>query len=226
MSSDTVEARASQGDVEAQCTLALLYELGLDREVDLAAAKRWWHVAAKAGNAWAQLRLAKYFRAGSDKQGDLFAESQWLAKAEEQGFVPRQAAAAALLATPALSGKIILGIYEGPLLEVISQGLSAHNFDLKLPNAGRTIIQILAENPDAKLVVFGLDFDIGKSLPTLRTLNTLRSSVPIVIISQKIPRESVAQWQHLQICKWLGSECQAQQIASEILNCLGTKRHG
>jgi hypothetical protein len=223
---DSVETRASDGDVEAQCALALLYELGIDREIDLSAAKRWWMVAAKAGNAWAQLKLSRYFASTGDKAGDAFAESQWLSKAAEQGMLPRQKSVAALHSKPALTGKIIVGIYDGPMVETVAGELSRNSLDVKLPVGRQTVVEILAEHPDAKMLVLGLDHDLGKSLPILRTLNTLRTSVPIVIVSQKIPRESVAQWQHLQVAKWLNPAQGGNAIAREIVDALEGKSHG
>ena len=223
---DSVEARASAGDVDAQCTLALLYELGLDREIDLAAAKRWWMVAAKAGNAWAQLKLSRYFADSPGKSGDSFAESQWREKAAEQGMVTRQQAVAILKSDPVKIGKVIIGIYDGPMLEVVASELTRNSYDVKLPAGKQSVLEVLAEHPDAKMLVVGLDHDLGKSLPILRTLNTLRSSIPIIILSQKIPRESVAQWQHLNVVKWLNPSLGANPAAMEIIGLLGVQYHG
>ena len=47
---ESVEEKAKSGDVEAQCNLAFLFEIGLDREIDLEQALYWWQQAAAQGN--------------------------------------------------------------------------------------------------------------------------------------------------------------------------------
>ncbi|SMF50220.1 response regulator [Pseudobacteriovorax antillogorgiicola] len=48
--STKVEKLAEEGDPEAQCSLAFLFEIGLDRDVDLDQALSWWRKAADQGH--------------------------------------------------------------------------------------------------------------------------------------------------------------------------------
>jgi len=69
---------AEQGDIQAQFTLAIMYEGGLGVSQDRAEAVKWWRKAADQGSAYAQFML------GGMSKDDAEAV-KWYRKAAEQG---------------------------------------------------------------------------------------------------------------------------------------------
>lgn len=79
---------ADQGDAEAQCIVANMYQLGLGLERDVLEAVRWYEKSAEQGYGVASNNLAGIFTMGD--QGiaiDRTEAEKWYQKAKEQGFL-------------------------------------------------------------------------------------------------------------------------------------------
>ncbi len=80
--------RADNGDVDAQSSLAWLYEVGLGVERNLKEAARMFRLAAKAGDVQAQYALAVMLKTGSGVEQDQEQSLMWLKKAAQRGHGP------------------------------------------------------------------------------------------------------------------------------------------
>lgn len=87
-----LQKKASEGDVDAQKALGLLYELGLAHgkaeEPDFARAKGYWEAAAKKGDPLAMFTLGSLAERGEgDTPPDPATATHWYNKAKAAGFV-------------------------------------------------------------------------------------------------------------------------------------------
>lgn len=77
---------AAQGDIDAQCHLGLMYELGYGVAQDFKLAGKWYRLAALAGDAVAQSHLALLLEAGAlGPRPDYSQAAKWYRRAAEQG---------------------------------------------------------------------------------------------------------------------------------------------
>jgi len=85
-----VRAAADEGQVQAQCNLGHLYEMGHGLVQCDAEAARWTKKAAESGHAVAQCGLAFYFMEGRGVQQSHEEAAQWYRHAAEQGNAEAQ----------------------------------------------------------------------------------------------------------------------------------------
>lgn len=79
------QALARKGEVRAQVAIAGMYRFGEGRQVDFAAAARWYARAAEAGDPIAQLNYAELLETGRGVARDLAAARMWFGRAAAQG---------------------------------------------------------------------------------------------------------------------------------------------
>jgi len=92
------ERAARAGDVEAQTTVASMYQLGQGADVDMQTAVQWYKQAAGHGYAPAQFNLANLYRKGDGLEQQDKTAFSWYLKAARQGFAPAQNALAYMYA--------------------------------------------------------------------------------------------------------------------------------
>lgn len=83
--SDLIE-RANKGEADAMFAVGLLYELGLDRPVDLKMAFAWMQKAAQIGDARAMAKVAESYALGRGVERNDELASKWSEKAQTKGF--------------------------------------------------------------------------------------------------------------------------------------------
>src|SRR5262245_21601911 len=83
--------KAEAGDVEAQFTLAVMYDLGVDVPRNYAESGKWYLKAANQGLAEAQFKLGvRYFEFGKKAKENYTTAFSWFYKAANQGIVEAQ----------------------------------------------------------------------------------------------------------------------------------------
>ncbi|MDQ3232829.1 MAG: hypothetical protein M3Q07_13510, partial [Pseudobdellovibrionaceae bacterium] len=82
MTEADLETKAAEGDTEAQCSLAFLYEIGIEREQDYRKAAHYWQMAANAGRQLAIDKIELLLAEGK-------IQASWLESAQPQAVAPR-----------------------------------------------------------------------------------------------------------------------------------------
>ena len=80
---EALQARAEQGDVDAQSRLGLIYRSGLGVDSDDALAFHWFRIAAEAGDPAAQHYLGLFYLSGIGTEVDLEQAAYWLRRCAE-----------------------------------------------------------------------------------------------------------------------------------------------
>ncbi len=94
----TAQAKAKQGDPEAQLTLGDAYVSGEGVQQDYTQAAKWYRQAAEAGKARAQAALGDLYDAGQGVPQDDAQAAKWYRRAAEQGLASAQYELASLYA--------------------------------------------------------------------------------------------------------------------------------
>lgn len=81
---------AEAGSADAQFLLGQLYEAGVGRRRDLAAAATWYRMAAEQGHRLAQYKLGLMRYGGSGVARDAAKAAEWYRKAADQGLAEAQ----------------------------------------------------------------------------------------------------------------------------------------
>lgn len=84
------QAKAEQGDAQAQCYLGDIYLMGGGVSKDAKLAVKWYRKAAEQGNAEGQVKLASLYEMGHGVTKDDVKAVEWVRKAAEQGYTPAQ----------------------------------------------------------------------------------------------------------------------------------------
>jgi TPR repeat protein len=79
---------AAQGDMEAQCMVGTIYDLGLETPVDACKAAKWYFAAAAQGSGLASNNLSTLFLVGGEAfPVDKVEAEKWRQRALDQGFI-------------------------------------------------------------------------------------------------------------------------------------------
>jgi hypothetical protein len=81
----TLEAKAKEGDIEAQYEMGWRHAIGMDVELDDEVAVEWLQTAAAAGHSLAQNNLGARFYSGDGVDRDIKQAYRWFFKAASQG---------------------------------------------------------------------------------------------------------------------------------------------
>lgn len=93
-STDEINKKAQQGDVNAQYYLGFQYELGLEMEQNNEQAYYWYSQAAKQGDARSQYALGYLYSEGIGVQRDLQQAKEWFEMSSAQDYPEAQYALA------------------------------------------------------------------------------------------------------------------------------------
>tara|TARA_B100000959_G_scaffold208624_1_gene219105 strand:- start:85 stop:459 length:375 start_codon:yes stop_codon:yes gene_type:complete len=80
-----LEAKAEEGDIEAQYEMGWRHAIGMDVELDDEIAVEWLQTAAAAGHSLAQNNLGARFYSGDGVGRDIKQAYRWFFKAASQG---------------------------------------------------------------------------------------------------------------------------------------------
>ncbi len=209
MSSEETKKKAEAGSMEAQCSMALLYELGIDRKIDFNEAAKWWKLAANQGSIWAAKKLRQLADA---KKISLTAEDvSKIAKAaplkhpadlSEFSASPRKAVAKA----PASGAKKILVVDDDPIiLEVVSILLSRENFAVVTASDGQDALTRIAENPDISALIVDMKMPVMSGFEFLHFIRKkqILEGVPIIFLTSFAQYEYVEEAKRLHVNAWI-----------------------
>lgn len=194
MTDADLESKALSGDVEAQCSIAFLYEIGLDRPQNYQKAAIFWQMAAKAGK---QLAI--------DKLQQLVALGRLPATALEATGPKTTLSSGDLKPSPGSSPKILLADDEEELRSLMVEYLEASGFRVVLASNGEDAVQKVLSNPDIKVIVTDLKMPKLNGLQFINTLRRMQLApeARIVVMTAYSQPNLIAEGKRLAVDTWL-----------------------
>lgn len=207
VTTEELKSRAEAGDVEAQSSLGLLYELGLDvGKADPKEAAKWWSKAAKAGDAQAQFALAEIITHEFEDNEENRAMAHALySKAEQKGHL-RIDKALRFFGREGGKGARILIVDESPKVLHDMKAMVDGEGAVGIPaSSGAEALHILRKSQDFGLVFVELDMRAMTGLDFVRAVraNPLTEKLPIVIVAVTNSAEAVLKAKQLGISGWI-----------------------
>ncbi len=207
----TLEEKAQIGDAEAQCKLALLFEVGLQGTPNYEKAAFWWRQAANQGSGWALEKLALLIKAklipGSDKDA-----LELSAKARDAGY---RGIGESLRSDPPKSPeenrvkgaakKVLVVEDEEVLRQLLQILLTQAGFQVVMAENGQNGIETISQNPDIALIICDLQMPKMNGFQFVQTLRNINAveGIPIVIVTAFTKPEYVEKGKKLGIQAWL-----------------------
>ena len=169
--STEVEKLAEQGDAEAQCSLAFLFEIGLDRDVDLEMALHWWKKAAAQGHPIAL-----------EKVGELSDAEESLDEDEKPGTPGRLVSE--------VKEKVLLIEDEDDLRSILENELEENGYSVLAVEDGKSALNLLISNPDIQVIVTDLKMPKMNGIQFIKTIRKMRVALnPMTECRKKMPSQ-------------------------------------
>ncbi|HET9237187.1 MAG TPA: response regulator [Oligoflexus sp.] len=218
MAEADLETKAAAGDTEAQCSLAFLYEIGIEREQDYRKAAQYWQMAAKAGRQLAVDKLKLLLEEGK-------IEASWL----EPEITESPGARIAHESRPGmeLGPKILMADDEEELRTIVSEVLHQAGYRVIQALNGEEAVQKVLANPDVRLIITDLKMPKLNGLQFVKTLRRMRlaESSRIVVMTAYSQPALIAEGKKLAIDSWLVKPVQPETLLETVKRLLERKNH-
>ncbi len=196
MAEADLDTKASEGDTEAQCSLAFLFEIGIERPQDYRKAAHYWQMAAKAGRQLAIDKLRQLLDDGK-------IEASWLDSPATLTTAPRNAAEE----RPGmeLAPKILMADDEEEIRNLMAEVLTNAGFRIVHASNGEEAVQQVMAHPDIRLIVTDLKMPKLNGLQFVKTLRRMRlaESAKIIVMTAYSQPALIAEGKKLSIDAWL-----------------------
>lgn len=213
---EELKKRAEAGDVEAQSSLGLLYELGFEvPAADAKEAAKWWGMAAKAGNSTAQFSLAELLTHEFEDSEENKAMAQALYKKAESGGFIRADKAMRLLDKDSGSAWKVLVVDDTATVRIsVKAFLEAEGCEVFEAVDGQDAINRLRKTPDIKIVFTDINMPNMDGFEMIRSmrLSSQWADIPVVIMTAENSEEAVATGRKLQVSGWILKPARPQLI--------------
>lgn len=195
MANVTVEEKAGKGDTEAQCALAFLFEIGLDRPQNYRQAAHFWQLAAKVGNQLAISKLEQLLR--DDKIQTCWLDQSTLPSPNKKPQKEREGGQ--------ISQKILLADDEDEIRILTGNFLELAGFKIIHAVNGEEAIQKILANPDIKIIVTDLKMPKLNGLQMVKTLRRMQvaETAKIVMMTAFSQPTLIAEGKKLNVDAWL-----------------------
>ncbi len=206
---DSLEKRAEEGDVEAQCNLAFLYEIGLDRILDMEKALFWWQQAAQQGHPIA-----------TEKVNLLLGEDQ-LEK------LPHPQSTHTFHTGKDIQTKILLLEDEPTLRAILTKSLEGQGYMVILKENGEEGIKALLSNPDVKVIITDLKMPVMNGMQFIKTLRKmhLAEEAIIVVMTAFSKPELIEAGKKFAVDHWLAKPFEASKLLEAIQLAMSKRLH-
>lgn len=199
MAEAELETKAADGDTEAQCSLAFLYEIGIERDQNYRQAAHYWQMAAKAGRQLAIDKLKLLLKEGK-------IQASWLESLQAEAEAPAHPRVTQE-SRPAmeLSPKILMADDEDEIRMLMAEALEKAGFRIIHVSNGEAAVQQVVTNPDIRLIITELKMPILNGLQFVKTLRRMRlaESARIVVMTAYSQPSLIAEGKKLAIDAWL-----------------------
>jgi len=192
------ELQAIEGDVEAQCVVAFLYEMGIDRPQDYRKAAHFWQLAAKSGRQMAIDKLQNLIEKGK-------VQAAWLGDDLMPLDGKSNKALSQSLPTGQWLGKILIVDIDPQFRSSTVKTLEAAGYQTVQAKSGEEAVQVVIANPDLKLITTGLKLAKMNGLKFVQTMRRMRlaESARIIVITMYAQPKLIAMGKQLSVDAWL-----------------------
>lgn len=217
--------KAVLGDVSAMKSLALLYELGIEREQDLAKSFKWWKNAALAGDSQAQLNTAEMLSSGEGIEPNHVEAQYWRFKANSQkAFSWNQSRSS--IDQEKKSIKKVLIVDDEPLICSMLASLCAELGCDAIPvQSAKDAVKVINDQPGINLVLLDNvmpEFSGIQFLSLVRRMKFI-SGVPIVVISGQSEKSHVEHFKKLGISLFITKPMKPEAVSNALKKYLDLK---
>lgn len=194
MSELDLEKKALAGDVESQCSLALLHELGLDRPQDFEKAAYFLQMAVKGGSSLAFDKLKAF--CGSGKVSEA-----WLSDLDLPSEKTAPPKAMALKSVP----KLLLLEDEEDLREMVCETLQMAGYEVTTAGDGEEGLQKLRELNDLHLILTDLKMPKMNGLQFMAAVKKLglAKEPPLVVMTAFSQQKVIDEGKKLGVAAWI-----------------------
>lgn len=212
-----LEERAEAGDTEAQCALAFLYEIGVDRPQDFQRVAHFWQMAAKAGRQLAVDKLQQLLDEGK-------IQAAWLDNSPSH--VTNKSAVHDPI--PGLFGtKVLMADDEVDIRALICEALEEFGIKTIQAENGEEGVQKILANPDIKLIITDLKMPKMNGLQMIKTLRRMQvaESARIIVMTSYTQASLIAEGKKLNVDAWLVKPVRQDALIETIKRLLERKTH-
>jgi CheY-like chemotaxis protein len=218
MAEADLETKAAAGDTEAQCSLAFLYEIGIEREQDYRKAAQYWQMAAKAGRQLAVDKLKLLLEEGK-------IEASWLDPETTES--PNTRITHESRPGMEMGPKILMADDEEELRTMMTDVLQQAGYRVIQALNGEEAVQKVLANPDVRIIITDLKMPKLNGLQFVKTLRRMRlaESARIVVMTAYSQPALIAEGKKLAIDSWLVKPVRQDTLVETVKRLLERKNH-
>jgi CheY-like chemotaxis protein len=218
MAEADLETKAAAGDTEAQCSLAFLYEIGIEREQDYRKAAQYWQMAARAGRQLAVDKLKLLLEEGK-------IEASWLDPETTES--PKTHITHESRPGMDMGPKILMADDEEELRTMMTDVLQQAGYRVIQALNGEEAVQKVLANPDVRLIITDLKMPKLNGLQFVKTLRRMRlaESARIVVMTAYSQPALIAEGKKLAIDSWLVKPVRQDTLLETVKRLLERKNH-
>lgn len=193
--SGSLEEKAEGGDLEAQCNLALLFEIGLDRQQDMEEALKWWEKAAQKGHPFAIKKIA-LLKGESQAEHEVISEKS----PSHEGL--------------RIQTKVLVIEDDEGLRITLRDFLKHHGLAVIDVANGTEGVQALMSNPDTKIIITDLKMPVMNGMQFLKTMRKMQlaAGAKIVVMTAFSKPELIAKGKSLAVDHWLAKPFHMEKL--------------
>lgn len=215
---------AEDGDLEAQKSLGLLFELGLSVPSNPEKAFKWWKMAAENGDPWATYTVSKFYENGTGVDKDHEKAQEWLKKAEESGSLAAKIEQHGSydLGLGASGDKILIVEDEKDIRSILENIVVKEGYQAIMAEGGSVALNHVANNPDIVAILVDLNMPDMNGLQFVKTLRRLKvlEGVPVIVVTGHSKPEYVKIGRSLAVSGWITKPFKREQIVATLSRVL------
>lgn len=217
---DALQKLADEGDADAQCRLAVMFELGLDRELDYEMAYTYWEKAADQGSEWAIKRIGELCEQELVKEAKERLLKLKVATKDENPPSDEQGT----LADPG-KPKVLVVEDEEALRFFLVTLLEGKGYNVIEAENGKVAMAKLGEHPNISLIFTDLKMPKMNGMQFLQGMRALQAceGVPVIVMTAHTTPELVKKAGELKISGWIMKPFDSAKIIETIETHLGLK---
>jgi CheY-like chemotaxis protein len=194
MSELELEKKALEGDVESQCSLALLYEIGLDRPQDYEKSAYFLQMAIQNGSQLAWTKLKALCDAGK-------VSSSWMSDLAQ----PAEKVSQPQSSLPQFGLKILLLEDEEDLREMLSETLQSVGYQVFSAADGEEGLKLLSAHPNFSLIVTDLKMPKVNGLQFMTAVKKMQLELepPMVVMTAYSQQKVIGEGKKLGVAAWI-----------------------
>ncbi|RZA18056.1 MAG: response regulator [Proteobacteria bacterium] len=214
MSEHDLEKKALSGDVESQCSLALLHELGLDRPQDYEKAAYFLQMAVRAGSQLAFDKIKAYCDSGKISPA-------WL----DDLHLPQILPTTARFTLPAPPPKLLLLEDEEDLREMLCETLQMAGYEVTTAGDGEEGLQKLETLEGVALIVTDLKMPKMNGLQFMAAVKKLQlaKEPPLVVMTAFSQQKVIDEGKKLGVSAWIVKPVKRDMLLSTLSRVLSNK---